>query len=249
MMPAPLSSIGHRPWPLPSSDWTVRQDWIDLAFLHWKLSPSLLEPLLPDGLILDTFNDEAWIGIVPFRMDRVRLAYTPAIPLVSSFPELNVRTYVRYKDKAGVLFLSLDAASALTCWAGKRFFHLPYHRAKMQHHRLNHGWHYRSARLLDQRYDFDAEVQPNGSEYYAQSGSIEHFLTERYCFFAEASGGQLLCGEVHHPPWPLHTATVKLSRNGMLSVFGSELSDDPDLVHSSPGVSVVGWSAKAVLGP
>ena len=73
MMPAPLSSIGHRPWPLPSSDWTVRQDWIDLAFLHWKLSPSLLEPLLPDGLILDTFNDEAWIGIVPFRMDRVNL--------------------------------------------------------------------------------------------------------------------------------------------------------------------------------
>ena len=129
---------------------------------------------------------------------------------------------------------------------GETIFHLPYHRAKMQHHRLNRGWHYRSARLLDQRYDFDAEVQPTGSEYYAQSGSIEHFLTERYCFFAEASGGQLLCGEVHHPPWPLHTANVKLTRNGMLSVFGSELSDDPDLVHSSPGVRVVGWSAYPV---
>ena len=95
-MPPRMSSIDHRPWPLPSRDWTVRQDWIDLAFLHWKLSPALLEPLLPDGLILDTFNDEAWIGIAPLGMDRVRLAYTPAIPLVSSFPELNVRTYVRY---------------------------------------------------------------------------------------------------------------------------------------------------------
>jgi uncharacterized protein YqjF (DUF2071 family) len=126
-----LPPTDHRPWPLPSSPWVMRQKWHDLLFMHWRIPPQTLRPLVPAALELDHFEGSAWLGVVPFRMTGVRLRGTPAIPGLSAFPELNVRTYVSAGGKPGVWFFSLDAASAIAVAAARAWFHLPYFRARM----------------------------------------------------------------------------------------------------------------------
>src|SRR4051812_5845616 len=106
-----LKHTGHRPWPLPSGPWVMKQVWEELLFAHWPVSPEIIRPFIPGGINLDTYNDQAWLGIVPFRMSGVRPRLLPAVPWLSAFPELNVRTYVTVDNKPGVLFLSLEAAN------------------------------------------------------------------------------------------------------------------------------------------
>ena len=103
----------------------MRMRWTDLLFAHWPFDPAVLRPLVPAALELDTFDGVAWLGIVPFRMEDVAPRGLPAIPGVSVFPELNVRTYVRHEDLRGVWFLSLDADSWPTVVGARRWFHLP----------------------------------------------------------------------------------------------------------------------------
>src|ERR1700724_1868255 len=110
-MENPLSKLDHRPWPLPRGPWIMAQVWHDLLFAHWPVAPQVMRPLVPASLELDTFEDEAWLGIVPFRMSGVRLRGTPALPYLSAFPELNVRTYVTHGNKPVVWFFSLDATN------------------------------------------------------------------------------------------------------------------------------------------
>jgi len=109
----------------------MRQKWHDLLFMHWRIPPQTLRPLIPPALDLDIFEGSAWLGIVPFRMTGVRLRATPSIPGLSAFPELNVRTYIVAGGKPGVWFFSLDAASALAVATARAWFHLPYFRARM----------------------------------------------------------------------------------------------------------------------
>ena len=126
-----VPSSTHRPWPLPSRPWIMRQKWHDLLFMHWRIPPQTLRPLIRAALEIDHFEGSAWLGIVPFRMTGVRLRGTPGIPGLSAFPELNVRTYVSAGGKPGVWFFSLDAASTTAVAAARAWFHLPYFRARM----------------------------------------------------------------------------------------------------------------------
>ncbi len=130
MHPA-LERTDHRPWPLPESPWVMAMSWHDLAFLHWPVSAAALAKKIPPGLTLDTFEGDAYLGVVPFHMTGVRPRLGPSIPGVSSFIELNVRTYVTTEGKPGVWFFSLDATSRLAVRAARRFFHLPYFDARM----------------------------------------------------------------------------------------------------------------------
>ena len=91
----------------------MAQTWHDLLFAHWRVSAAALRPLVPEGLAIDEFDGSAWLAVVPFRMSGVRLRWTLALPWLSVFPELNVRTYVTYKGKPGVWFFSLDAGNPL----------------------------------------------------------------------------------------------------------------------------------------
>src|SRR5277367_4367575 len=127
-----LAQVEHRPWPLPSGPWVMAQSWHDLLFAHWPVPVAALREKIPVSLGIDTFEGTAWIAVVPFRMSGVRLRGTPAVPGLSSFPELNVRTYVTHGNKPGVWFFSLDAANAVAVEIAKRWFHLPYFRAKMR---------------------------------------------------------------------------------------------------------------------
>ena len=134
-----LTDVAHRPWPLPAGPWIMAQTWHDLLFAHWRIDAALLRPLIPAPLEIDTFQNEAWIGVVPFRMSGVRLRATPALPALSAFPELNVRTYVTYGGKPGVWFFSLDAANAIAVSVARAWFHLPYFNARMRCESRN-GW-------------------------------------------------------------------------------------------------------------
>lgn len=183
-----------------------RQTWRDLLFLHWRVSGDALRARLPPGLQLDTFEGEAWLGVVPFRMTGVRPRGVPCLPLVSSFRELNVRTYVVRDERPGVYFFSLDASSRLAVAVARRFFHLPYFHARMSLEERD-GWiHYASARPGAR---FRARYRER--EGAAPAGALDHWLTERYCLYTR----DLLRGEVHHAPWPLRPAEAEIEENTM----------------------------------
>ena len=126
-----MTTMGQRPWLPPARPWALAMQWHDLLFMHWPLRPAMLRPLIPPPLQLDTFDGDAWIGVIPFHMTGVRPHGVPALPWASAFAELNVRTYVTLGGKPGVWFFSLDAASPFAVRAARLAFHLPYYDARM----------------------------------------------------------------------------------------------------------------------
>jgi uncharacterized protein YqjF (DUF2071 family) len=120
-----------RTWPLPRAPWVMRMRWSELLFAHWQVDPDLVQKQLPGGLTVDTFDGAAWVGVVPFLMSDVAPRWCPAVPGLSAFPELNVRTYVMRDEKPGVWFFSLDAANAVAVRVARATFCLPYMDARM----------------------------------------------------------------------------------------------------------------------
>lgn len=218
------------------------QKWRDLLFLHWEYPAAAIQETLPDGLFVDTCGGKAYLGIVPFFMENIRPRFLPAVPGLSSFMEVNVRTYVY--DRAGVpgvWFYSLDANQRLAVAIARRFFHLPYERAEMQSQRTASGAiRYRSVR---------AAVDANNGccvfEYAAGAGwpapppeSLEFFLVERYRLYA-ASGGRLRRGAVFHEPYPLCRAEVTMWDERLLALNGFPfIGRPPDHIIMSHGVDV-----------
>jgi uncharacterized protein YqjF (DUF2071 family) len=182
------------------------QTWDDLLFAHWPVDAEPFRGHLPHGLELDTYDGRAWVGVTPFVVTGLRLRRTPALPFVSSFRELNVRTYVTAGGKPGIWFFSLDASSAAAVEAARRTYKLPYYRARIAVERRG-GWvAYSCARAEGVRpHVLEARYRPAGAVVEPAPGTLEHFLTERYCLYAE-DGGRLLRAEIHHEPWPLQPA-------------------------------------------
>ena len=157
-----LEQTAHRPWPMPASPWVMTQSWHDLLFAHWPIDAATLASNLPPALELDRFDGKAWLGIVPFHMTNVAPRAVPALPWVSAFPELNVRTYVRVGGKPGVYFFSLDAGNALAVAVARGLFNLPYHQASMDVASVGDTIRYRSRRAEDAGPSawFAADYQP-----------------------------------------------------------------------------------------
>lgn len=239
-----LSHQQHRPWPVPASAWAWRQSWRDLLFMHWPVPAATLRALVPEALQLQQFDGTAWLGLVPFRMAGVMRRPWPDMPWVSAFPELNVRTYVELEGKPGVWFLSLDAANPLAVWAARRFFHLPYYLAEMALSEDATGIRYRSARSGA---ELVATYRPTSDPYLASPGSLEHWLTERYCLYARAPDGSIWRNDVHHQPWPLQSATATLERNTLLAWHGLAIPGPPTLLHFARRLDVIVWNAERVV--
>jgi len=223
-----LLQTEHRPWPLPARPWVMTMDWQDLLFLHWRVPAPALQPHLPAGVEVDTFDGSAWLGVVPFRMARTRVRCLPPVPTTHDFPELNLRTYVRVGDRSGVWFFSLDAASRLAVAGARATFGLPYFRARMRCERTGDQLVYTSERT-DRRGPpalFGGRWRPSGAPRPAAVGSLEHFLTERYCLFA-ARRGVVLIGEIAHAPWQLAPAEVQLDVCDMTRLLGLQLEGPP----------------------
>ena len=250
-----LEDIAHRPWPLPRSAWVMHMTWQDLLFAHWPVPAAALRPLVPKTLEIDIFDASAWLGVVPFRMSGVRLRGLPPVPGTSSFPELNVRTYVTAEGKPGVWFFSLDAASRIAVRAARAWFHLPYFDARMESRRNGEevaytSWRTPAAAGGAPPADFAARYRPTGDAYRSARGSLEHFLTERYCLYAgdsaNADDSRLWRGEIHHQQWLLHPAEAEILRNTMTAPLGLRLPDTRPLLHFACHLNVVAWPPKPV---
>ena len=241
MHPA-LEHTDHRPWPLPREDWRWRQSWHDLLFAHWPISVHELRPLVPRRLEIQQFDGTSWIGIVPFHMSGVMRRPWPDVPGLSAFPELNVRLYVQWQAKPGVWFLSLDASNRLAVWAARRWFHLPYFHADIPIQVTSERVDFCSTRrAAPAGLRFAATYQPVSGVYQARPGTLEHWLTERYCLYAQSPQGQLFRTEVQHVPWPLQRAQADIRHNDMCQPWGISIRGAP-LLHFSSGVDVVVWS-------
>jgi uncharacterized protein YqjF (DUF2071 family) len=247
-MQAYLRDSAHRPWPLPSAPWRLRMSWHDLLFAHWPLAPDSLRPLIPPALVLDTYEGQAWVGVVPFRMTAVVPRHVPAIPWFSAFLELNVRTYVTLGGKPGVWFFSLDAANPVAVAIARRWFHLPYFRAGIRLHDDGEWITYESRRTHHgfPPGEFRGCYRPAGPVFRATPASLEYWLTERYALYAADRRGRVYRGDIHHAPWPLQPADAEIAVNTVCHGHGFALPAVPPLLHFARRLDVVAWGPVTV---
>ena len=243
-----LVRTSQSPRPLPSGRWVMTQRWNDLLFAHWPVPTSAIAPHIPDGLNVDTFHGSAWLGVVPFWMDRIKLRGMPPIPFARSFPELNLRTYVREKRTGmpGVFFLSLEASNLLAVAFARALYSLPYHWAQMRlEQRSEREFSFYSRRhapgkpvIFKARY---RGLGPTRKLVESRSGSLEYFLTERYCLFTRNRAGEPMRASIHHIPWPLEEAEAEIEQNDLAAALGIELPDQDPVLHYSRRLAVYVW--------
>lgn len=243
----------HRPYPPPASQPLMNMRWNTLLFAHWRVPVEALRPLIPPALSLDTFAGSAWIAVVPFTMSRTHPVLAPVnVPRVSDFVELNVRTYVTCDGRPGVWFFSLDAASRIAVRLARRFFYLPYMDAEMKCEVSPHPSpspaeevvRFASCRTHqgEPPANFEATYQPCGPAFSAQPGSLEYFLSARYCLYAGDARGSVYRAEVDHADWPLQPAQGDIRCNTMSSPIGLNLSRTPDHLLYVQQLDVVAWA-------
>lgn len=223
-----VEHTAHRPWPMPRAPWLMTQSWHDLLFAHWRINVSEVRRAVPAAFDLDLFDGEAWLGVVPFRMTNVGLRATPAVPGISAFPELNVRTYVRVADRPGVYFFSLDAARWLAVAAARTLLNLPYYTADMTIQHRGDGLCYESARRTREA-KFKAIYAATDTPFAASVGSIEYFLTERYCLYHHNRRGHPYRLDILHLPWSLQVARAEIIVNSMAAAKHVTLNGEPAL--------------------
>jgi uncharacterized protein YqjF (DUF2071 family) len=233
---------------MPDLPWVMTQTWHDLLFAHWPADPRKLREKVPSAFELDAFDGVAWLGIVPFHMTNVAPRGVPSLPWISEFPELNVRTYVRVHDRPGIYFFSLDAGSRLAVRAARALLNLPYFSASMTVRPAAGGIEYESRRQDDPS---DARLsvnyRPAGKQFQAVNGSLEYFLTERYCLYNIDHQGAPYRLEIHHPPWPLQAATAEFACNTMVATTGLSLAAREPLLHFSKRQDMVAWAPTSLL--
>ncbi|MBI3362374.1 MAG: DUF2071 domain-containing protein [Chloroflexi bacterium] len=243
-----LTHTAHRPWPLPTGPWVQAQVWHDLLFAHWPVPVDDLRRHIPASLEIDAFDGQAWIGVVPFRMSGVRPRLLPAVPWFSAFPELNVRTYVRLGDKPGVWFFSLDASNPVIVEIARAWYNLPYFTARMSLRDDGATIRYESRRTHRGALaaEFVGRYRPTGDAVFSRRGTLEHWLTERYCLYTTDRSRQLHRAEIHHIPWPLQPAEAEIEVNTMAQPHGIELPDAPPVLYFARRLEVVVWPLKGV---
>jgi uncharacterized protein YqjF (DUF2071 family) len=239
-----LRETAHRPWPMPEGPWIMTQSWHDLLFAHWPVDPEMLRSKVPSQLALDLFEGQAWLGVVPFRMTNVAPRGVPPLPWISAFPELNVRTYVRVDGKPGVYFFSLDAANPVAVGVARALAHLPYFSASMSVEEREGEIHYKSRRRSKGKQPparLVTRYRPTGSPHAPTDGSLEHFLTERYCLYTVDRALRAYRLDIHHPPWPLQAAEADISENTMADAAGIGLPSKVPLLHFARRQDMVAW--------
>lgn len=234
--------------------------WSNLLFVHWRIPADELRPLIPPQLTLDTWEGDAWVGLVPFGMSGTRPWWAPAIPGISNFRETNVRTYVHFRGRdPGVWFFSLEASTSLAVRIARWRWHLPYFRADMSLERTDDTLLYSSRRLWPGvagpgcKISASLEPLPNNRpmmhepagtfdefEYgAARPGTLEYFLIERYVLYSCSPPGRLFAGRVHHRPYRLRRVDqLEIEENLVQAAGISRPRKPPCHAIFSEGVSV-----------
>jgi uncharacterized protein len=238
-----VEEVAHRPWSMPDRPWVMTQTWHDLLFAHWPLDSQELRSRVPREFELDLIDGAAWVGIVPFQMTNVAPRGVPSLPWLSAFPELNVRTYVRVADRPGIYFFSLDAGSSLVVRAARSFLNLPYYTASMTVTSRGNAIEYESRRDRGGGpAEFRGTYQPSGPPFRSKPGSLEYFLTERYCLYHINRRGGPYRLEIHHPQWVLQPADGEFVRNTMAAASGLALPHRLPVLHFAKRQDMVAWA-------
>jgi uncharacterized protein YqjF (DUF2071 family) len=243
-----MDQVAHRPYPMPRSPWVMTQTWHDLLFLHWPVDGRMLRERIPGGLELDLFDGQAYVAITPFHMTNLAPRGVPALPKLSSMPEVNVRTYVTAKGVPGVYFFSLDAGTALAVGAARAMYFLPYFTAKMDVE-WRGGWlhyHSRRSRHRGAAAELRGRYRSVGAARESAPGSLEYFLTERYCLYTVDDAFHLHRAEIHHGPWLLSLAEAEFEVNTMAEANRLRLPSVSPLAHFAKRQDTVVWSLHRV---
>ena len=225
----------------------MAQQWCDLLFAHWPVPVETMRALVPTSLRLDLHDGKAWVGVVPFRMQGVRPRWTPSVPWLSSFCELNVRTYVTSEDrgrtKPGVYFFSLEAANPVAVRIARGLFKLPYFHAKMLLQREGGAIRYESERTHRGAAPavYGGTYEPTSAVFESEPESFDAWLTERYALYTTDRTERPFIGEIHHAKWPLQRARATFERNTMAEASGIELPEQEPVLHFAEHLDVVVW--------
>jgi uncharacterized protein len=243
-----LSRTEHRPYPVPTTPWALFMGWHDLLFMHWPVDERALRPLIPPTLSLDTFDGSAWLGITPFYMSGVRPRFLPSVPPLSNFPELNVRTYVTAEDKPGIWFFSLDAGNPVAVRLARATFSLPYFDAQMSCRARDGEVSYTSVRTHRGAPEarFAGRYRPLGEPFNSRPGTLEHFLTERYCLYSAGGTGNVYRGDIHHHRWPLQRAEAEVESLAMTEQIRVTLPETEPLLHFSRRLDTLAWPPRRI---
>lgn len=242
-----IDETAHRPWPLPPSPWLMTQSWHNLLFAHWPVDAELLRSRMPAGLPLDLYDGQAWLGIVPFRMTNVAPRFVPALPFVSEFAEVNVRTYVTVGGKPGVYFFSLDADSAMAVAAARALLQLPYFNAEISVSGDDHvDYTSRRADSTGAPAELRVRYAPVGGAFEPKAGTLEYFVTARYCLYNVDRRFRAYRLEIHHPPWRLQRAEAAFEINTMAEAAGIRLPAVAPLLHFASRQDMLAWSPETL---
>ena len=218
------------------------QRWHDLLFAHWRCPVNALRPLIPARLEIDTYDGDAWIGVIPFYMSGVRMRGVPPVPTAHAFAEINVRTYVTLDGRPGVWFFSLDCASTLAVIGARVGIRLPYFRAAMRMARQDDTIAYQSRRwsIAGPPAAFSAKYRGVGAAATALPGTLDHFLAERYSLYT-SDGKRVWRGDIVHPPWSLHRADATIELNSMIEAAGIRAAEHAPVLHFAALQDVRFW--------
>jgi uncharacterized protein YqjF (DUF2071 family) len=215
------------------------QRWNDVVFLHWRFEPEVVQRLLPAGVRVDTFDGSAWVGLIPFHMDGLGIRGLAPLPHVGSFPEVNVRTYVRAGGRVGVWFFSLDVDRFLPAAVARITYSLPYCSGLADHvragdvvtSRVQRRWPGSTGKPTTQiAVRCGAPIDDNDQ----RAG----FLTARWGLISATRRGRLRYAPVDHPTWELHEAELLHLDDHLVAAAGLPQPDEPPLAMWSPGVDV-----------
>lgn len=234
MVSSILSQVQHRPFPVPSQKWTYYQEWRDAIFIHWKIPFETLRPLIPKELTPDSYNGEYYVSLVAFTMKNIRPRHLPAFPPVSTFHEINLRTYTKHENKAGVYFLSIEAEKTISAFLARKLSGLPYQKARMQRSSETYS-------SVNPEANQQLELTYRIGKPILNKSLLDSWLTERYCLHL-VEQNRIYTFDIHHLEWPLAELEIKTQqlhyKVGDLNLG----SIPPDSSHYSEGVQVLAWN-------
>ena len=235
-IPEILETTQHRLSKPPTESWKYYQEWNEALFLHWQVELEELKRLVPKELEIDLFEGKAWVSIVAFKMERIRPKNLPSFPPISNFEEINIRTYVKSNDKAGVYFLSIEGGKKISCLIARGVSQLPYRYSEIE--RFNNEIHSNNAQFND-----SLIAQFTCGEKIIAKTALDTWLTERYALTQDTEK-TINEFEIHHLEWTLNKVDLKkLEFN--YSKFANLIKGKPDITQYSEGVKVLAWGRHA----
>jgi uncharacterized protein YqjF (DUF2071 family) len=227
-----LNFTEHRPWNLPKKKWKFYQEWNRVIFLHWRVELEDIRPLVPAELDIDSLHGTYWVSIVAFSAENTQTRLFPPFKPLSNYEQVNIRTYVRHKNRHGVFFLNVEASKWWTCLFARSLSGINYRPAEMD--RTDERFDSFGENKLDNvNFDYDLLYRVS------QKKELDYFLTERYALFLEKKN-KIIEYDIHHVMWPLRRLDlrvlfVKYPRFPFLMQLG------PAKTHYSEGVQVLIW--------